>query len=96
MGDGVNVAARLEGICEPGAICLSEDAYRQVRDKLREPFVDLGEQNLKNIARPVRAYALKARRNSRRRGAAHGRACVEGGGQSCCAGRRLPPRSLRS
>jgi adenylate cyclase len=59
MGDGINVAARLEGICEPGAICLSEDAYRQVRDKLREPFVDLGEQNLKNIARPVRAYALR-------------------------------------
>ena len=59
MGDGVNVAARLEAICEPGGICLSEDAYRQVRDKLQETFVDLGEQNLKNIARPVRAYGLK-------------------------------------
>ena len=59
MGDGVNVAARLEGICEPGGICLSEDAWRQVRDKLHEAFVDLGEQNLKNIARPVRAYALR-------------------------------------
>ena len=59
MGDGVNVAARLEAICEPGGICLSEDAYRQVRDKLHETFVDLGEQNLKNIARPVRAYGLK-------------------------------------
>ncbi|HME82992.1 MAG TPA: adenylate/guanylate cyclase domain-containing protein [Roseiarcus sp.] len=58
MGDGVNVAARLESICEPGGICLSEDAYRQVRDKLIEAFVDLGDQNLKNIARPVRAYAL--------------------------------------
>ena len=58
MGDGVNVAARLQAICEPGGICLSEDAYRQVRDKLHEPFADLGEQALKNIARPVRAYAL--------------------------------------
>jgi adenylate cyclase len=58
MGDGVNVAARLEGICEPGGICLSEDAYRQVRGKLAETFVDLGEQNLKNIAHPMRAYAF--------------------------------------
>jgi TolB-like protein len=58
MGDGVNVAARLEGICEPGGICLSEDAYRQVRDKLNQTFVDLGDQDLKNIARPMRAYAL--------------------------------------
>ena len=58
MGDGVNVAARLEGICEPGGICLSEDAYRQVRGKLQETFVDLGDQNLKNIAHPVRAYAF--------------------------------------
>ena len=60
MGDGVNIAARLEGICEPGGICLSEDAYRQVRDKLKREFVDLGEKQLKNIARPVRAYALSA------------------------------------
>jgi len=60
MGDGVNIAARLEGVCEPGAVCLSEDAYRQVRDKIKEPFIDLGEQNLKNIARPIRAYALTA------------------------------------
>jgi adenylate cyclase len=58
MGDGVNVAARLEGICEPGGICLSEDAYRHVRDRLKENFVDLGEKQLKNIARPVRGYAL--------------------------------------
>ena len=59
MGDGVNVAARLQAICEPGGICLSEDAYRQVRDKLQVTFADLGEQSLKNIARPVRAYAVK-------------------------------------
>ena len=59
MGDGVNIAARLEGIADPGGICLSEDAYRQVRDRLKEAFIDLGEKELKNIARPVRAYALK-------------------------------------
>ena len=59
MGDGVNIAARLEGIAKPGGICLSEDAYRQVRDRLNEAFVDLGDQMLKNIARPVRAYAIK-------------------------------------
>jgi len=58
MGDGVNVAARLESICETNGICLSEDAWRQVRDKLDVTFFDLGDQNLKNIARPVRAYAL--------------------------------------
>ena len=58
MGDGVNIAARLEGICEPGGICLSEDAYRQARDKVKDEFVDLGEQSLKNMARPVRAYAM--------------------------------------
>jgi TolB-like protein/class 3 adenylate cyclase/Tfp pilus assembly protein PilF len=58
LGDGVNVAARLEGICEPGGICLSEDAYRQARGRIEAKFVDLGEQTLKNIAQPVRAYAL--------------------------------------
>ena len=58
LGDGVNVAARLEGICNPGAICLSEDAYRQARGRIEAEFVDLGEQSLKNIAHPVRAYAL--------------------------------------
>ena len=52
MGDGVNIAARLEGICEVGRVCISEDAYRQVRDKIKEQFVDLGEQALK---RPMRA-----------------------------------------
>ena len=60
MGDGVNIAARLESIAEPGGICLSEDAWRQVRDRVKETFVDRGEQALKNIARPVRVYALEA------------------------------------
>src|SRR6478672_7123519 len=59
MGDGVNVAARLEGICEPGGICLSEDAYRQVRDKIKEELVDLGERQLKNIARSVRVFEIR-------------------------------------
>ena len=58
MGDGVNIAARLEGVAAPGAIFLSEDAYRQVRDKLKHEFVDLGEKALKNIARPMRVYAV--------------------------------------
>ena len=59
MGDGVNVAARLEGICEPGGICLSEDAYRQVKSRLELRVADLGPQNLKNIAEPVRAFLLR-------------------------------------
>jgi TolB-like protein/class 3 adenylate cyclase/tetratricopeptide (TPR) repeat protein len=59
MGDGVNIAARVEGVAEPGSVCLSSAAYEQVRDKLQETFVDLGEQSLKNIARAMRVYALK-------------------------------------
>ena len=58
FGDGVNIAARLEGICEPGGICISSSAYDQVRGKVAAEFTDLGEQNLKNIARPVRAYSV--------------------------------------
>src|SRR6478736_5869090 len=63
LGDGVNVAARLEGIAEPGGICISSSAYEQVRGKVAVEFADLGEQNLKNIARPVRVYAAKPRNN---------------------------------
>ena len=59
MGDSVNIAARLEGIATPGAICLSEDAYRQVKARLDVVVADLGEQNLKNIADPIRAYSLE-------------------------------------
>ena len=58
MGDGVNIAARLEGIARPGGICISEDARRQVCGKIAKEFTDLGEQSLKNIAQPVRAFAL--------------------------------------
>jgi TolB-like protein/class 3 adenylate cyclase len=59
MGDGVNIAARLEGVCEPGGIVLCSAAYEQARDRLKETFVDLGEKTFKNIARPVRVYAHK-------------------------------------
>jgi TolB-like protein/class 3 adenylate cyclase len=59
MGDGVNIAARLEGMAKPGAICLSEDAYRQVRSRLELAVSDLGATQLKNIAEPVRVYALQ-------------------------------------
>ena len=62
MGDGVNIAARLEGIAAPGAICLSEDAFRQVRAQLELAVSDLGQRELKNIAEPVRVYALEVGR----------------------------------
>jgi adenylate cyclase len=58
FGDGVNIAARLESIAEPGGICISASAYDQVRGKVSIAVADLGEQNLKNIERPVRAYAV--------------------------------------
>jgi TolB-like protein len=58
FGDGVNVAARLEGIAEPGGVCISSSAYEQVRGKVNADFIDLGELSLKNICRPTRAYAV--------------------------------------
>ena len=59
MGGGVNIAARLEGIAKPGAICLSEDAYRQVKARLDLAVADLGPTRLKNIADPIRVYSLE-------------------------------------
>src|SRR5271155_5045795 len=59
MGDGVNIAARLEGIAAPGAICLSEDAYRQVKGRIELEVSDLGPKELRNIAEPVRVYLLR-------------------------------------
>ena len=56
-GDGVNIAARLEGQAEPGGICLSGDAYRQAKGKIETAFEDMGEQNLKNVAEPVRGLS---------------------------------------
>jgi TolB-like protein/class 3 adenylate cyclase len=58
MGDGVNIASRLEGIAKPGAICLSEDAYRQVKGRLDLGVIDLGPTQLKNIAEPIRVYSF--------------------------------------
>jgi adenylate cyclase len=59
FGDGVNIAARLEALAEPGGICVSGTVRDQIRDKLPYPFEDRGEQSVKNIARPVRVYALR-------------------------------------
>jgi adenylate cyclase len=59
FGDGVNIAARLEGIAEPGGICVSDDAYRQIRGKIDVPFEDIGQQALKNIAEPMPAWKLR-------------------------------------
>jgi TolB-like protein len=58
LGDGVNIAARLEALAEPGGICVSDDAFRQVRGKIEAEFADIGEQSLKNIARPLRVYSI--------------------------------------
>ena len=63
--DGVNVAARLEALAEPGGICITRVVRDQIRDKLSYPFEDMGEQSVKNIARPVRAYALSADMSSK-------------------------------
>src|SRR6201993_4724250 len=60
FGDGVNIAARLEALAEPGGICVSRVVRDQIGDKLPYPFADLGEQSVKNIARPVRSYAMNA------------------------------------
>jgi class 3 adenylate cyclase len=59
FGDGVNVAARLEALAEPGGICISRTVRDQIRDKLAYQFEDLGEQSVKNIARPIRVYVLR-------------------------------------
>jgi len=59
-GDGVNIAARLEALADPGGICISRVVRDQIRDKLPYPFADIGEQSVKNIARPVRVYAMTA------------------------------------
>ena len=100
MGDGVNIAARLEGIAKPGAICLSEDAYRQVKGRLDLAVTDLGPTQLKNIADPIRVYSLevgqpaqaKRRRRSRR---PHPRARRPRPNRALSgAGRRSPPLSL--
>jgi adenylate cyclase len=62
MGDGVNIAARLQGVAKPGGICLSDDAYRQVKSRLDLKVSDLGAIQLKNIAEPIRVYSLEVGR----------------------------------
>ena len=64
FGDGVNIAVRLEGIAEPGGICISDDTYRQIRGKVDIAFEDMGPQNLKNITEPMRAWRLSTVPNS--------------------------------
>ena len=59
FGDGVNIAARLEGIAEPGGICISDDAHRKVRGKVDLNYDDIGPQTLKNIAEPMRAWRIR-------------------------------------
>src|SRR6202008_2758872 len=59
FGEGVNIPARLEALAEPGGLCISRMVRDQIRDKLPYAFEDLGEQSVKNIARPVRVYALR-------------------------------------
>src|SRR6516162_4409588 len=69
MGDGVNIAARLEGVAQPGAICLSEQAYWQVKGRLDLKVTDLGATQLKNVPEPIRVYSLQSacpRRRKRR------------------------------
>jgi adenylate cyclase len=87
-GDAVNIAARLENLADPGGICISRIVWGQIRDRLALPFEDGGEQSVKNIARPVRVYALSAdavaavpRRRCRRR---------RGGGDSFTSAEILP------
>ena len=58
-GEGVNIAARLEALAEPGGICISAKVHEEVRGKLGCTFEDMGEQTVKNISRPVRAYRLR-------------------------------------
>ena len=60
FGDGVNIAARLETLCEPGGVCISRTANDQIRDKLSLAFADLGEQAVKNISRAVGVFGLTA------------------------------------
>ena len=99
MGDGVNIAARLEGIAAPGAICLSEDAYRQVKGRLDLAVTDLGLTQLKNIAEPIRSLFVANRppragevcgtdgaRAAEEAFRARGRAC---GASHCRRGRRV-------
>src|SRR5262249_18425894 len=80
FGDGVNIAARLESLAAPGGICVSAAAHDQVRDRLDIAFHDLGDQQVKNIARPVRVYSIGSRAST-----------AEGGGQTAPIVCRMVP-----
>ena len=87
-GDGVNIAARLEALAEPGGICISAKVHEEVRGKLDCAFEDMGEQTLKNIARPVRVYRLRAgRQRRRRRTRAGAERCPTSRRSRCCRSR---------
>ena len=79
MGDGVNIAARLEGVAKPGAICLSEDAYRQVKGRLEIRSAISEQTQLKNIAEPIRVYALEVDQPAEAKPAPSARAAVKPG-----------------
>ncbi len=87
MGDGVNIAARLEGVCAPGAICLSEAAYWQVKSRLELAVTDQGETKLKNIAEPIRTYSLTSARRPRAPKRRRGSRCQINPRSSCCRSR---------
>ena len=73
FGDGVNVAARLQELAEPGGICVSGAIRDQAGDRLGVAFEDLGEQSVKNLTRPIRVFRVRLTRDSRRAGARRGR-----------------------
>jgi class 3 adenylate cyclase len=95
LGDSINIAARIETVAEPGGIFLSEDAYRQVRDRLKEEFVDIGERQFKNIARQIRVFAIKS---ARRKGAAENEPATSESAESDGLGpaKSKPPRKGRA
>ena len=66
FGDGVNIAARLEGIAQPGGICISTDTFRQVRGKVDANFEDAGDQQLKHIEQPMKVYRIRIGETGRR------------------------------
>jgi adenylate cyclase len=96
FGDGVNIAARLEGIAEPSGICISGTAYDQVRDKLPFPFVSLGDQTLKNIVRAVSVYGIAAREMiGLEEAVGQPRAAIDAGSGAPASGRSAGERGTR-
>ena len=88
FGDGVNIAARLEGLAEPGGLCLSGTVHEQVKSKLDLDFVDLGAKEIKNIADPVRVFAVHELKEPTASSSGAGRRPEMGGGRCLASGRR--------